>query len=232
MPYNAQGQWVAEQQSDQPAPSEFDSAFGQYIPLDLLGSRGRVQAGHDAQAADQNRGYWDSLSTPSASQLTDPRGESAQQQALSQLQQWSQGGLTGTDRAQLESTRQRDAQAAGSAQRSLMQQAQARGVGGSGLDYATRQQAAQLGQQQASDAESAAMTGAQQRALSATGAAASLGHQMRGDAASSVQQAYEDAASRAAGATGQYGTDSSARQSSRDRQQRSDTSLVGLLASL
>lgn len=233
MPYNAQGQWVASTQSDQTQPSDFDSQFGQYIPLDLLGSRGRVQAAHDASAAEQNRGYWDTLTPPSQQQLMGPSEDrDAQMSALRQMQQWGQGGLTTADRGSLEMQRGRDLQASGAAQRSLMQQAQARGVGGSGMDFATRQMAGQQGQQQTSDAETQMMQGAQQRALAAVQAQGQMAGSLRSQDVGATQQGFENEATRAAGATGQYGTDVGARQAGRDRQRQSDTSLVGLLASL
>lgn len=232
MPYDRNGNYVAQTQADQAAPSDFDNQIGQYIPLDLLGSRGRAQSQRDAATADLNRGYWNSLQPPTAGQLDSTEGQQAQRQALQQMQQWGQGGLTATDRSGLETTRGRDMQASGAAQRGLMQQAQARGVGGSGLDFATRQQAAQGGQQQASDAESQMLQGAQQRALQAMGASAQLGGEMRTQAGQGQQRAFEDQRSRAAGATGQYGQDAQTTQQQRDRRQQSDTSLVGLLASL
>lgn len=230
MPYNAQGQWVADNTTQ--AGSTFDQDIGQFVPLDLLGSQGRINQFNDARKADQNRGYWDNLGSPSASQLDSQQGQDAQSRALQQMQQWSSGALTSTDRSTLEASRQRDAQASGSAQRSLMQQAQARGVGGSGLDFATRQQASQQGQQQASDAESAAMQGAQTRGVAATQASAQIGSQMREQAGQGQQRAFDNAAARAAGATGQYGTDMTATQRGRDRRQQSDQAGVGLIAGL
>ena len=234
MGYDANGQWVADQQSTQPQASDFDTQFGQYIPLDLLGSRGRIQAQRDTQAAQQNQGYWNSLQAPTQAGLMQAGapGRDAQMQALQQMRQWQSGGLTGTDRGTLEASRSRDAQAAGATARGISQQAQARGVGGSGLDYAAQMGAQQQGQQQASDQEASAMQGAQQRGLAATQASSQMGSQLRTQDTGALQQAYEDAANRAAGATGQYGTDMSARQAGRTRQQQSDTSLVGAVAGL
>jgi hypothetical protein len=230
--YDADGNWVGGSTADQQSPNSFDTDYGQYIPLDLAGSNGRIQAQRDARTADTNRSYWDTLRTPSASQLDSTEGQQAQRQALMQMQQWGQGGLTATDRSALESTRGRDMQASGAAQRGLMQQAQARGIGGSGLDFASRQMAAQSGQQQSSDAESQMLQGAQQRALQAMGASAQLGGQMRDQAGQGAQRAFEDQSSRAAGATGQYGTDAQTTQAQRDRRRQSDTSLYGFLASI
>ena len=232
MPYDASGQYVAEHSSDQPSSTQFDQG-GQYVPLDLLGSRGRIQAQTDATNAARNQGYWNNIQAPTQQQLMgSQQGQDAQHAALSQMQQWGQGGLTGADRSMMEATRGRDAQAAGAQQRSMMQQATARGVGGSGLDYATQMGAQQQGQQQASDAESQMMGHAQQRALQATQQQGQLGGQMRQQDQSAYQGAFQNQATRAGGATGQYGADQAARQSSRDRQQQSDTAAVGLLAML
>lgn len=233
MPYDANGNYYASSTADRNAPSDLDTSVGQYIPLDLFGSSGRIQAQRDAATQDANRGYWNSIAPPTADQLSDPQGVQAQRAALAQMQQWGQGGVTATDRAGLESQRQRDAQASGSAQRSIMQNAQARGVGGSGLDYATRMQASQQGQQQSSDAESQMLQGAQQRALQAMSASAALGGQMRDQAANgATQQAFTDQTQRAAGATNQYSQDAATTQAGRDRKQQSDMSAVGLLHGL
>lgn len=251
MPYNAQGQWVTSTNEadtyDRHHIADADQILAR-IPIigGLSGSQGRIDAAQNAMAADVNRSYWDTITAPSAADLTpqynwNPEGRDAQSAALSQLAQWGQGGLTGADRGMLETTRRRDAQAAGSQRGALMQQAQARGVGGSGLDYATQMQANQAGQAQASDAESQMMMGAQQRALAATQAQGQLGGQLRQQDTSqtqteaesqtnATQQAYEDLMQRAAGATGQYSTDSSSRDSARARaaqQERDSTSALG-----
>lgn len=234
MPYDANGQYHADNQAGLARPNDEDSFWSQ-VPLlgQWGGSQGRMQAYQDAQRADANRGYWDSLSAPTAGQLDSRQGRDAESQALSQMQQWSSGAVTDADRAQLEASRSRDAQASGAAQRSLMQQAQARGVGGGGLDFATRQQASQQGQQQSSDAESQALAMAQQRGLAATQQSAQIGSTMRDEAAhGALQQSYEDQTQRSAGATGQYGTDANALQAGRDRRQQSDNSLLGFLSEL
>lgn len=238
MPYDRNGQWVTSTSPDDTYATHHVADADQIlarIPLigGLSGSQGRIDAAQNAIAADQNRAYWDSLTAPTADQLTpdyqwDNTGRDAQMAALGQLQEWGRGGLTGADRGMLETTRRRDAQASRGQRGALMQQAQARGVGGSGLDYATQMAANQAGQTQASDAETQMMAQAQQRALSATGASAALGGQIRqGDAhqteleaegqTDATQQAYQDQMQRAAGATQQYSTDSSSRDSARQR---------------
>jgi hypothetical protein len=234
MPYDAHGNYYANSTADAQQPGGVDNVLAQ-IPLigGWSGAQGRAQSYQDARAADTNRSYFDTLQAPTAGDLDSQQGRDAETQALQHLQSYQGGSLTGADRGALESGRQRNAQAAGSQQRSLMQSAQARGVGGSGLDFATRQQASQLGQQQSSDAESQALAMAQQRGLSASTASAGIGSQMRQEQQNGpTQQAYEDQMQRAAGATGQYGTDASARQSSRDRQHQTDQSWAALVGSL
>lgn len=199
----------------------------------LSGASSKVDAARAQDEATRNRNYWDSLRAPTADQLMGPAEDrEAQMAALSQMQEWGRGGLTQADRAALESTRQRDAQAAGSAQRSLMQQAQARGVGGGGLDFATRQQASQMGQQQSSDAESQMLQGAQQRALAAVQASGNLAGAVREQDVGATQQSWEDAANRAAGATGQYGTDVGSANARSQRRQQEDQGLMSLLGTI
>lgn len=236
MPRDANGNYVAgntaSQQADNDPGQRSSDDFWANIPLlgSWMGARGRQQAYHDAQAADANRGYWDSLRPPNEAQLDSQQGRDAESQALANLSRYTSGDITPADRAQLEASRQRDSQASGAAQRSVMQQAQARGVGGGGLDFATRQQAAQQGQQQSSDAESQALAMAQQRGLAATQQQAQMGSRLRDEQAhGALQQSYENQLSRAAGATGQYGTDTQSRQTGRDRQEHNDESLLGFL---
>lgn len=186
-----------------------------------------------ANAADTNRAYWDSLNSPSADQLMGPgEDRDAQMDALNQLQQWGNGGLTGTDRRMMESQRTRDSQATGAAQRSIQQQAQARGVGGSGLDYGTQMQAVQQGQQHTSDAESQMMASAQNRALAATQAQGNLAGDIRTQDVGATQQAFQDAATRAAGATGQYSSDSGTANSLRQQRMQEDQGVLGFLGTV
>lgn len=224
----------------------------------LSGAGARRDQQQALRDQDYNRAYWDSLGSPEASQLAqqyqqaeyDPQSREAQLQALSQLQDWSRGGLTGADRQGLESQRLRSAQASRSQREALAQGAAARGMGGSGLDFAMQQQANQSGQQQASDAESQMLQGAQQRQLQATQASAQLATGMRGqmqheteyntgianaqqDAnTNAIQQAYEDAMNRAAGATNQYSTDSARASGNADRRDRETESGLGFLGGL
>jgi len=231
--YGSNGNYSASDQDY--AVSDTDQTLSQ-IPIVswLTGAKGRVDAEHAAASANANRGYWNNLAPPTADDLMGGQeGQDAQSAALQQLQAWGSGGLTGTDRAGLESIRGRDAQASGAQQRALMQQAQARGVGGGGLDYATRQQASQAGQQQASDAEAQMLQGAQQRALQATQAQGQLGGQVRQQNAQAVQGAYEGQTQRAAGATGQYGTDVGNRFNQSQSDQNRQAGLIsGLLSDL
>lgn len=224
----------------------------------LSGAGARRDARDRYREADINRDYWNQLHAPSASELAvdydqaqyDPEGHDAQARALSQLEQWGRGGLTGADRRMMEQTRGRDMQASRAQQQALSQAAYARGMGSSGLDFATQQQASQMGQQQASDAESQMMASAQQRALAATQAQSQLGTAMRGQMEheteyntgvqhsqedanrDAVQTAYQDAANRAAGATGQYSTDASARQSDLNRRDQETSDTLGGIGSL
>lgn len=230
-------------------PSDYDEVSSQ-IPLwgDWSGARGRIQAGEDASAEDQNRAYWDSLNAPTADQLTaqydySPEGLAAQRQALSQMQEWGRGGITSADRAMMDAGRARDEQSTSAQRQALMQQAQARGMGGSGAELASQMSANQQGQMQSSDREATAMASAQQRALQAVQQSGQMGTQMRAQGqheterqadanVAGVQGAFDNAATRAAGATGQYSQDASTRQQARDRQQESDDSLLGFLGSL
>lgn len=221
------------------------------IPLwnSLSGASGRMQAHQDQRTADANRTYWDELNAGGPEDFTadyqydEGQGQDAQTAALAQLGQWARGGLTGADRAMMDSQRGRSEQASGSQRQALMQQSQARGMGGSGLDAATQMMASQQGQTQASDIEAQMMMGAQQRQLAATQAAGSLATGQRGQMQHETerredariggnQQAFDNAATRAAGATGQYSTDSAARQSARDRQQEGNDDVLGAIAGL
>jgi hypothetical protein len=196
----------------------------------LSGQGAQVDAARAQDAADQNRSYWDALQAPSESQLRGPTEDrDAQMSALQQLQQWGRGGVTAADRAGLEGSRERDAQASGAQQGALMQQAQARGVGGGGLDYGTRQQAAQAGQQRSSDAESQMMQGAQQRALGAIQAQGQLAGNIRGQDTDATQQAFTDASQIAAGATGQYSTDVGSANARAGRDQQRDQSIFAAI---
>lgn len=238
MPY-VNGVWVSSDSTDSaydsnPAQRQADEVQDQ-IPIwrGLSGASSRLQSYQDAQNADRNRAYWDTITPPTADQLSSPQGIDAESRALSQLSQWAPGGLTQTDRSALESQRARDAQASRAQQGALQQSAQARGVGGGGLDFVSRLQASQGAQQMSSDAESQALQGAQQRGLAATSAQAQLGSRMREEAVHGAQQqSYEDLLNRAAGATGQYGTDVSSSQTARNRQQQSDAGLLGFLGGL
>lgn len=199
----------------------------------LSGQSAQVDAARAQDAASQNQAYWDALNPPTASQLMGPQdSRDAQGRALAQMQQWSNGQLTGADRGTLEASRSRDSQAQAGQQRALMQQAQGRGVGGGGLDFATRQQSAQASQQQASDSEAQALSGAQQRGLQANQQAGQLASGMRQTGIDAVQQAYEDAAQRAAGATGQYSTDVGSRNARAAREQQRDQGIISALGAL
>lgn len=233
MPYQSGGDY-RQRGRTQTQYSEADEVMSQ-IPLlgGWSGARGRIQGAEDAAAADANRAYWDEINAPSVEDLRgDPTLRQAQMDALDQMAEWSRGGLTGADRATMESARGRDSQQAQAQRMALEQQAQARGIGGSGLDFAMRQQADQGAQQRSSDRDAQMMAAAQQRALQATQQRAQLGSQTRQQDASDVTGAFDSATTRAAGATGQYSGDASTRQRGRDRQQESDDSLLGFLGSL
>lgn len=207
-----------EARDEQVRGAQADSNNG--IPWDIGGHDANAERQRQTGMAGERERWWTNLQMPTAEELAqqydyNSRGGagalSAQESALSQLGSWAHGGLTGADRAMMESTRARDAQAARAQQQALMQQMQARGMGGSGADLATQMMASQLGQQQASDAESQMMQGAQQRALSAVQAQAQLGGQMRQlsqhetehqqDANSSaIQQAFQNQVTQASGA--------------------------------
>lgn len=232
--YDEYGQWVAgSAAAGTTDASQTERDVAGMDLLDVFGFQKRHQEHQDAVAEDRNRGYWDTLRSPTAEQLMGPREDrDAQMDALRQMQEWGRGGLTGADRGMLETTRARDAQAAGASRRALSQQAQARGVGGSGLDFAGQIAASQQGQQQSSDAEAQMMQGAQQRALAAVQSQGNLAGNIREQDTGATQQAYQNQMDRAAGATGQYGTDASMRSRARDREQQDQAGLLGLVGSL
>lgn len=254
MPYDENGNWVTDTTNHGGADgrgyiSDSDRVIAS-IPIigGLSGSQGRIDAANNQRTADENRSYWDTLSPPTADQLTadyqyDPEGHDAQTAALRQLQQWGSGNLTDADRGAMESVRRRDQQGARAQRGALMQQAQARGMGGSGLDFISQQSANQGAEAQASDAEAQMLQGAQARALAAVQAQGQLGGQirqqgqheteMRAEApVQGIQQAYEDQSSRAAGATGQYGTDASSRNAALGRAAHERESAIAGLGSI
>jgi hypothetical protein len=97
----------------------------------------------------------------------DPALRDKQIQALQQLQQRSQVGLSTEDRAALNQVRneaQRDSQAK---QEQILQQLQSRGMGGSGAELMALLQSAQGAADQAAAGSDAIMSTAQQRALQA-----------------------------------------------------------------
>lgn len=234
MPYNSQGQWVSNPTAqDHPDDPQWQRDVAGMDLLDVFGFQRRHREAQDAQAADANRGYWDTLRSPSVGQLMGPEEDrAAQMAALGELRDWARTGVTAADRGALEASRQRDAQASRGTQQALMQQAQARGTGGSALDFATRQQASQQGQTQAADAESQMLASAQQRQLAASQAYGQAAGNLRSQDVGAAESAFDAAAQRAAGATGQYGTDSSLRSRERDRQQEDQNGLLGLIGGI
>lgn len=215
----------------------------------VSGRDSQFQHAESQRLADERERWWSTIHSPTASELTPEydynarggaEGLSAQEAALGQLGQWAHGGLTGADRAMMESTRMRDAQASASQRQAIMQQMQARGMGGSGADLATQMMASQLGQQQASDAESQMMQGAQQRALAAVQAQAQLGGNMRqlgqhetetqqNAVRDARQQAFEDRATQAAGANNAAtGLQQAYSQQHQQQQQQNNQTLQGI----
>lgn len=119
---------------------------------------------------------------PSAMQnvSTDPRLAKAQMDALAQMQQIGQVGMTDEEKAQLASNlRQTDADQQ-ARQASIMQNLQARGLGGSGSELAQKLMASQGGAQQANENALNLAGQAQQRQLQAIAQSGSLGGQVRG----------------------------------------------------
>lgn len=110
----------------------------------------------------------------------DPQLRAAQLQALSQLQQYGQGGLTAGDQLKLAQVQRETSARERGAREAILQGMRQRGIAGSGLELA-----AQLSNQQA-QAEQANLEGlsvaaeAQQRALQALQQAGNLGGQIRG----------------------------------------------------
>jgi len=111
---------------------------------------------------------------------TDPRLREAQMNALSSLQDVSQGGLTAGDRGDLQRI-QGESQAAEKGQRdAILQNAQARGVSGSGMELASQMMAQQGAASRASQQGFDVAKQAQNRALEAMMAGGQMSGQMRG----------------------------------------------------
>ena len=109
----------------------------------------------------------------------DPSLRAAQKQALQQLQNIaSQGGLTATDKAQLNDIAIEQNTVAKGRNEAIMQNAQERGIGGSGLELTSRLMNEQEAANRASTQGTQVAANAEQRALQALQAAGGLGGQM------------------------------------------------------
>jgi len=109
----------------------------------------------------------------------DPALQGAQKQALQQLQNIAtQGGLTATDKAQLNDITQEQNTLARGRNEAIMQNARERGIGGSGLELTSRLLNEQEAANRASTQGTQVAANAEQRALQALQAAGTLGGQM------------------------------------------------------
>jgi hypothetical protein len=110
---------------------------------------------------------------------TDPQYVGAQKQALTQLQNIAtQGGLTATDKAQLNDIAIEQNTVAKGRNEAIMQNAQERGIGGSGLELTSRLLNEQEAANRASTQGTQVAANAEQRALQALQSAGTLGGQM------------------------------------------------------
>ena len=110
---------------------------------------------------------------------TDPRLMQAQMNALAQLQQQGQAGLTSAQLASLQGINQQAAGQAQAANAATMQQMAARGMGGSGVELAAKLSNAQNAANMANTQGNQLAAQAQQGALAATAASGQLGGQMQ-----------------------------------------------------
>jgi hypothetical protein len=126
----------------------------------------------------------------------DPSLQGAQKQALQQLQDIaSQGGLTATDKAQLNDITTEQNITARGRNEAILSNARERGVGGSGLELTSRLLNEQEAANRASTQGTQVAANAEQRALQSLQAAGQLGGQM--EAAQYGQQANKAAAQNA-----------------------------------
>lgn len=208
MAWDENGRWVPERRGEPRRADEFSEGTAD-IPLLgwLFGSQARRDAARGEGEADRNRAYWEDLagSAPSADDLAvdyeqegdiayqgDMRegvagaygggfGEAAQRRALAQMERlYQEGGLTGADRAMMDSVRRAQEQAARGQREAIVQQANARGMGGSGTSLLAQMQGSDAAQSRAADFDAQMAQAAQQRAFQAMQASAGLGGQMRG----------------------------------------------------
>jgi len=126
----------------------------------------------------------------------DPSLQGAQKQALQQLQDIaSQGGLTATDKAQLNDIQTEQNITAKGRNEAILSNARERGIGGSGLELTSRLLNEQEAANRASTQGTQVAANAEQRALQSLQAAGQLGGQM--EAAQYGQQANKAAAQNA-----------------------------------
>lgn len=109
----------------------------------------------------------------------DPRLQEAQMQALSQLSEIGEGGLTPGDVAAMRSMQRQVAGQEEARQNAILQEMARRGVGGSGLELAARMASSQGAADRASAQADELAQMAQARALQAITQAGSLGGQIR-----------------------------------------------------
>jgi hypothetical protein len=122
----------------------------------------------------------------------DPALQGAQKQALQQLQNIAtQGGLTATDKAQLNDITQEQNTTARGRNEAILSNARERGIGGSGLELTSQLLNEQEAANRASERGTQVAANAEQRALASLQAAGQMGGQMEaqqyGEAANKAQ---------------------------------------------
>lgn len=123
----------------------------------------------------------------------DPRFQQAQIDALRQMSELSEGGLTEGDRLAMTEAQIDASRADRGRQEAILQALARRGMGGSGQELAARLASSQQAADQAASMQRSQLQGAQQRALAALAQKGDLAGSMRG-------QEFSEAARRAAAA--------------------------------
>lgn len=111
---------------------------------------------------------------------TDPRLRGAQMDALSQLQQMGEAGLTESEKAQQQMITRTSGAQAQARDKAILQEMSERGIGGSGSELIARLQGSQSAADRASVQQAQLAGQTQSRALQAISQAGQLGGQIRG----------------------------------------------------
>jgi hypothetical protein len=185
-------------------PSEEEEILSR-IPLIGGGIRSGIEEQNARADARRNRAYWDDLVTtaPSMEDLFlgyeleegtegagsewDPsrdtdearRGRGAMNDALSQMEEWSNGGLTDSDMAMMGEARRSEDMMSRADREAALSAMEARGMGGSGSELAASLSAGEGAATRASTRNTGMMAAAQDRQYQANRDAAALGGTMR-----------------------------------------------------